>query len=379
MDTKQIYSIVNSAVGQAIGEDSLSAIDTVGLASVGKVVLSSSANTEAFLNTLAQRIGRTIYRFKMYENKFSDYVISDMQWGIVLQRIRCAMPEAIEDPTYSLTNGQSVDMFTVAKPSVQQKLFVTRTPYMFQITIQRKTLKEAFLSPEAMGAFIAIVFGEVRNAINLALENLGRLTLCAAMAETASDGSNMQRINLVTDYNTEYELTGDDALTASKALRSDSFLRYAIMRMNCVIDNMQDMSTLFNGAGELPTFTNKEDMKIRVLSGFKRRLETVTEYAAFHDQFVDVDGAYKTVNFWQSEKTPSSVDILVREALGGIFQLNNIVAVIHDKDAFGIYQMDEEVSTSPVNSAALYYNQFWHERQARFINTDDNFVIFTLN
>ena len=376
MDTKQIYSIVNGAVSQAIGDSALSSIDTKDLVSLGTVVLSSSTNTEAFLNTLAQRIGRTIYRFRAYNNKFKDMVISDMEFGAIMQKVRVAMPEAVSDPTYSLTNGEAIDHYTVAKPTAQQKLFVTRTPYMFKITIQRKTLKEAFLSVEAMGSFIALIFGEVRNAIELSLEELGRLTMSVAMSETSD--ANRQRVHLVTEYNTEYELEGDDALDATSALHSDSFMRFAIMRINHTIDNMQDMSVLYSD-GVLPTFTNKENMRIKVLSGFQRRLETITEYAAFHDQFTSIDAQYSTVNFWQSEQTPGSIDILVRPSMGDRVQISNIVACIHDRDAFGIYQIDENVLTTPVNAAGQYYNQFWHEKQARFVDTSENLVIFILD
>ena len=373
MDTNQIYELVNSTVAQAIGRADVTRLDTEGLISVGNVVLSSSANTEAFLNTLAQRIGRTIYRFREYNNKFKDMVISDMQYGAILQKIKVKMPDAVADPTYSLTNGEAIDHYTVSKPQATQKLFVTRTPYMFKITVQRETLREAFLSAEAMVSFISLIFGEVRNAIELALEDLGRLTLCGAISEI-SQGT--QTYRLVTMYNTEYELTGDDALTASSALRSDSFLRYAIGQINHVIDMMQDMSTLYND-GTVPTFTNKENMKIRVLSGFKRRLETVTEYAAFHDQFVNIDGAYSTINFWQGEKAPSNISVK-RPSDGENFTEDYVVACIHDRDAFGIYQIDETVLTTPVNAAGQYYNQFWHEKQARFVDSSENLVIFTL-
>lgn len=373
MDTNQIYELVNNTVAQAIGRTDVTRLDTEGLISNGNVVLSSSANTEAFLNTLAQRIGRTIYRFKDYNNKFKDVVISDMRMGAILQSIKVKMPDAEADPTYSLANGESVDHYKVSKPEVVQKLFVTRTPYMFKITVQRETLREAFLSVEAMGSFISLIFGEVRNAIELALENLGRLTLCGAMSEISQS---TQIYRLVTMYNTEYELEGDDALTASSALRSDSFLRYAIGQINHIIDMMQDMSTLYND-GSVPTFTSKEDMKIRILSGFKRRLETVTEYAAFHDQFVDVDGSYSTINFWQGEKAPSNVSVK-RPSDGENFTEDYVVACIHDRDAFGIYQIDETVLTTPVNAAGQYYNQFWHEKQARYIDKSFNMVIFTL-
>lgn len=374
MDTNQIYELVNSTVAQAIGRTDVARFDAQGLISVGDVVLSSSANTEAFLNTLAQRIGRTIYRFRAYNSKIGrDMVVSDMQWGAILQKIKVKMPDAVSDPTYSLANGESVDHYTVSKPSVTQKLFVTRSPYMFKITVQRDTLREAFLSPEAMGSFISLIFGEVRNAIELALDELGRLTICGAMSEVSQA---TQIYRLVTMYNTEYELAGDDALTASTCLHSDSFLRWSIGQINHVADMMTEMSTLYND-GTVPTFTNKENMRIRLLSGFKRRLETVTEYAAFHDEFVKIDNAYSTINYWQGAKQPSNVSCK-KPSNGENFTEDYVVCCIHDRDAFGIYQIDETVLTTPVNAAGQYYNQFWHEKQGRFVDTSENLVIFTL-
>ena len=369
MTTNQIYTIVNSIVDQAIGDSGIVATDTQGLVSLGNVVLDSSTNTEAFLNTLAQRIGRTIYRFRAYNNKFTDMIVSDMEWGAILQKIRVEMPVAESDEMYGLTDGVAVDHYVVAKPKAHQKLFVTRTPYQFKITIQRETLKEAFLSAEAMGAFIALVFGEVRNAIELSLENLGRLTMCAAISETTAS----QTIDLVTDYNAE---TGS-SLTAATAMHSADFLRYAIYRINNVVDMMQDMSVLYCD-GILPTFTNLENMRVKVLSKFQRRLETMVDYAAFHEQFTKIDKQYTTVNFWQAEQDPDEIDIK-KPSDGSAFNETNIVAVIHDRDAFGIYQIDETVLTTPINAAGAYYNQYWHEKQGRFVDTSENLVVFTLN
>lgn len=369
MNTTQIYQIVNDTAAQAMGSSALAVVDVQGLISLGNTVLSSSTNTEAFLNTLAQRIGRTIYRFRDYNNKFKDLLVSDMEWGAILQKIRVAMPSAVSDPAYGLVDGSSVDPFVVHKPQANQKLFVTRTPYMFEITIQRETLKEAFLSEEAMGSFIALIFGEVRNAIEYSLENLGRLTIAEGICETTAG----QRIKLITEYNTDYP---NDTVTYADCLTNANFLRYMIYRINTVIDNIQDMSTMFND-GTFPTFTNKENMRIKVLSKAQRRLETVVEYAAFHDQFTSVDGSYKTVNFWQAEDTPDGI-ILKRASDGTETAIDGVVAVIYDHDACGIYQIDETVMTSPVNQRGLYYNQAWHEKQGRFLDTSENFVVFLL-
>lgn len=372
MTTEQIYTLVNEVNAEAFGSNALSVVDTSSLISLGNTVLSSSTNTEAFLNTLAQRIGRTILRFRDYRNKLGDMVLNDFEYGAILQKIKVVMPQAESDEMYGLTDGQSVDHYVVAKPVVDQKLFVTRTPYQFHITIQRETLKEAFLSEDAMGSFIGIVFGEVRNALEVSLENLGRVTLATAIAETAGT---TRFIELVSEYNTLY--TPATPLDATTCQNDPDFMRYAMYRINSVMDGMQDMSVLYNN-GDFETFTPKEDMRLKVISSFMRRLETVVEYAAFHDQFVRPDIDVTTINYWQSALTPMDVKI-TRPSDSDSVSRNNIVALLHDRDAMGVYKIDEDVLTTPVNAAGGYYNTYWHEKQLRFIDLSENFVAFTLN
>ena len=371
MTTEQIYTLVNTVNSQAFGHSAMVVTDTSSLISLGNTVLSSSTNTEAFLNTLAQRIGRTILRFREYRNKLGDMVINDFEYGAILQKIKVHMPEAEQDESYDLIDGNTVDHYTIAKPSVDQKLFVTRTPYQYHITIQRVHLKEAFLSPEAMGSFIGVVFGEMRNAIEISLENLGRVTLATAIAEYSSS----REIPLVTDFNTEYN--PGTPMTAAEALHDEEFLRYAIMRMTNAIDMIQDASELYND-GTMVTFTPREDVRMKVISEFQRRIESNVLYAAFNKQFVDIPEGYKTLNFWQAEQSPYDVNI-TRPSDSIATTVNNVVAILYDRDAMGVYKIDEEVATSPVNAAGLYYNQYWHEKQLRFIDLSENGLIFTLN
>ncbi len=371
MTTQQIYTLVNAVNSQAFGHSALTVSDTSSLISLGNTVLSSSTNTEAFLNTLAQRIGRTILRFREYRNKLGDMVLNDFEYGAILQKIKVNMPEAEKDESYDLIDGNTVDHYVIAKPDVDQKLFVTRTPYQYHITIQRVHLKEAFLSPEAMGSFIGIVFGEMRNAIEISLENLSRITLATAIAEYES----AREIALVTDFNTEY--SPGTPLTAATAIHNEEFLRYAIMRMNNALDMIQDASELYND-GSMVTFTPREDARLRVISEFQRRLETNVLYAAFHDKFVDIPNGYTTLNFWQAEQSPYDVNI-TRPSDSQATTVNNVVAILHDRDAMGVYKIDEEVLTSPVNAAGMYYNQYWHEKQLRFLDLSENGMIFTLN
>lgn len=400
MTTNQIYTIVNEVNAEAFGSDAIDVIDLQGLISLGDAVLSSTGNTEAFLNTLVQRIGRTIISFRQYRNKLSDMVVNDFEYGAILQKIRVHLTEAETDPAYGLTDGYSVDPWTVNKPNVEQKLFVTRTPYMFHVTIARKQLKEAFLSESGMGAFIGAVFGQVRNSIEVSLENLGRLCIANMMAEftpfTPSVGDDTpattlnHEVKLCTLYNTARGYHGvipgeggaadtpasAGYVDADTCLFDDDFLRFAVKTMKSYSDNFTDMSTLYND-GEIETFTPREEQRLKVLSSFERALETVVQYSAFNEEMVRLN-AFATLNFWQSAQTADTVKV-ERASDGVTVTIQNVVGVLYDRDALGIYKRDEDVLTTPVNAKGLYYNTFYHQLELWFNDTSENFVFFTLN
>ena len=385
MDTNQIYAIVNEVNAEAFGSTDIDVVDAQGLVALGDSVLSSTTNTEAFLNTLVQRIGRTIISFRQYRNKLSDMVVNDFEYGAILQKIRVHLTDAETDPAYALTDGQSVDPWTINKPDVEQKLFVTRTPYMFSVTIARKQLKEAFLSESAMGAFIGAVFGQVRNSIEVSLENLGRACIANMIGEftpaTPSGGSATtlnHEVALCTLYNTARGYEEGDAgyVDDTNALFDDAFLRFAVSTMKSYSDNLTDMSTLYND-GSIESFTPREDQRLKVLSGFERALETVVQYSAFNEEMVRLN-AFSTVNFWQSAQDKSYI-MVERASDGAQVIKTHIVAILYDRDALGMYKKDEDVLTTPVNAKGLYYNTFYHQIELWFNDTSENFVYFTLN
>lgn len=369
MKTEQIFALVNETAAQALGKSTITVLDTSTLVSLGNLVLSSSNNTEAFLNTLIQRVGRTIYSYRRYRNKLGDMMLNDFEYGAILQKIKVRMPQAEKDESFDLENGKSVDHYKVNKPDVEQKLFVTRTPYEFHITIQRATLKEAFLSVEGVNNLIGIIIGEVRNAIEYSLENLGRDTIANYIAE--ADGSRV--IDLLTLWK---GLNPDSTLTAESALYDEAFLRFAIGKIKQVIKKMSDMSVTYSG-GDIERFTPDDDIRIKIWADFETNLETQVQWAAFNDKYVSLNG-FQELNYWQSEKSPTTVQVK-RASDGEETTVTNVVAIVHDRDALGMYKIEEDILTTPVNASGRYYNTYWHENQLWFNDLTENFAVFTLN
>ena len=368
MDTTQIYSLVNEINAETMGATDIDVCDTNSLVAMGNVVLSSSSNTEAFLNTLVQRIGKSIISYRPYTSQLSLLDVGDMEWGQIMQKVKVDMPTAEEDPTYDLVDGESIDMFKVHKPVAHQKLFVKRTPVDYCVTTQRKPLKEAFLSPEAMGNFIAAVFGEVRNAIELSQENLGRLTMTNFMANADAK----QRIKLVTEYNT---LTSKELPDGLSSLLDNDFARWAIARIKNISAKMQTMSYLYNKEG-YQRHTPVEYQRFVYLVDFMTALETEVNYAAFNDQYVRLSTGI-AVPYWQSAQDPLLLMATDEEDHDTI--INNVVAFIHDRDALGTYRKEEEALTTPVNSKGRYYNTDWHVDNLYFNDMSENGIFFTLD
>lgn len=372
MDTNQIYTLVNTVMEQAFGQQTIQATDTASLVSLGNRVFQSNQDVEIFTNTLTMVIGRTIYSFRTYRNKLADMVLNDFEYGAILQKITAQLAEAQADPAYDLTDGQSVDQWKVTKPKLMQKLFASRTPYMFTVTISRLLLKDAFKSAAAMGSLISMIMGQMRNSIELSFENLGRACMGNFMAELNTTGST-RIVDLLTNYNTQ----SGETLTAQTAMLDPKFLAYAVKTIHDYSKRFTDMSERFNDKSTV-RHTPLEEQRLRIYAPFESALETVVQYDAFHRELVEL-GVYKELNYWQSNNPGEEMQVQVQRASdNATVTLTNVVAMLHDRDALGIYKREEEVMTTPVNAAGLYYNTFWHERQLWFNDLSEQGVLFVL-
>lgn len=367
------YAIVNDIANQAMGREDIKVTSTQGLVSLGNTILESNTYTENFMNKLTLRIGRTIISVRAYENKFKDFMRDNFAWGLIVQKISFGDFEAEEDESYNLEDGKSVDPYKVKKPKVNQSLFVTSAPYQFKLTEQRVHLKEAFTSDTGMVSFIQGCTTTIKNKINKSFEELGRLTLANYIAEVSDKEA--RRVHLITEYNAEVDAS-ETIADANKALHSKEFLNYAVARINETSDYMEELSYKYND-GTVPRHTPKELQKLFVLSNFERRLETVTQYQAFHKEMVSLNN-YKTISYWQAENDRDSVKV-ARASDNKETTVDNVVATLFDYEALGMYKQDEWVATTPLNAAGGYINTYWHEKQLWFNDLSENFILFTLD
>lgn len=379
MTTSQIYTILNEVSAQSMGQAAVSVVDTGSMIALGNAVLNSGNNVEPFLQTLIQRVGKTVLVNRAYRSQFRNLIKGEMQFGAILQKVSVDMPEVVEDDSLVLTDGQSVDQYIVKKPVVHQWLFVKDDTYSIYVTIQERWLRQAFLNESAMAGFISMIFMRVQNKLEICIENLCR----AAMNNYAAMVGANQTIDLVTMYNKE---SGEALETGMQAMFNDKFLKWCTGTIRELGRNMATMSTIYNMEAE-ERHSPFDRQNLALLSKFHTQLETVTYSSAFNVDYLKLVQNY-TVPFWQGSGTSildydsqSQINVKVTGMDGTQKEVNlkNVIGMIFDDDALGAFRKWQSTRTTPMNARALYANTFWHEDQMWFNAFDENFVLLTLN
>ncbi len=386
MEVKQIYTLVNEATREAVGEEAtLLEEDLSNVVDVGTSVANANAY-DNYVKALVNRIGRTIFVTRKYKGTIPNVIFDGWEYGSIMEKIAGALPEAQENESWSLQDGESYDPNIFKRPQVTVKFFNKRWTFEVQLSVTDEQVKESFLSKEQLNNFIDMLFNDVDKSIEVKVDGLVMRTLTGAIAETLNDsygandygaGSHVKARNLLYEYNTANSTT----LTKKEALATPDFIRFASSEIGMVADRMKKMSTLFNVGGQA-RFTPKDVLRIVLHSDFTNKAKSYLYGDTFHEEYVKLPEA-DTVPYWQG--TGSDYDFDITSAIDVDLPTDNtkhieadgIIGLMFDRDALGVVNY-KRYTTSQYNAKAEFTN-FWHKLFAgQFIDLNENIVVFFL-
>ena len=373
-DVKQIYTIVNEAAKQAWGESALAVIDTASFISLGDKVLSSTTDTEVFLNSLVDRIGRTIFSMRKYSRNRNTMAREPFEYGCILRKITVEPPEAKENNSWEIGNDSYTPTYApVIKSNVKQKLFNKVSTWEIDVTIPDYQLRTAFTSETDMAVLIDAIFTSMDNRMEQALESCGDLTRANFIARKINSAKPCSAINLLHNYNT---LT-NQTLTVDAALMDKEFLRYAIGQINLWIPRMAKISTLFNEEG-FHRFTPDDRLVVNILNDFVEQVKTVLQSDTWHDELVKLP-LYGSVPYWQGTGTnyafasTSAINVKIDDAT--TVEESGIIGVFYDYDAMGT-SIVERRSSSERNNKDEYTDYYNKANMGYFNDMSENGIVF---
>ena len=396
MKVTQIADVLNYAIGkEVVGEVGLVEEDLSNIVDIGKVVtdsLTASGNTNSFVQTLIDRVGRVKYVDRTYKTQAPNILKDSFEYGSILMKVRAEVPDFQENTSWKLgaLNGQGIssaaelDPFVISAPTAIQKVYNSKITYEAPITISDLMLKQAFTSASEMGRFIAMIENRIQLKMTLSTDALIMRTInnLIALKIGANSGAGKNVVNLLTEYNSA--LAAGDQLSVAEALRSTDFLRFATKTIALYKDYLKTASVKYNDSDNYITFTPADRLKFVALSEFAKDMETYLYADTYHNEFVKMEG-YSTVPFWQSQgdgdddfATRSS---LVVTATDGTNTINvaqaGIVAVMFDDEAAAVVNENYRV-TSQYNPRGEYTNYFYKWDAGYMNDTYENCVVFTV-
>lgn len=392
MKITQLKDIINGTVSttgiidQVTGEAPVANEDLSNIVDIGKTVISftgqGNENYDSFMRNLIDQVGKVMFVDRKYTSQAPNILKDGWEYGSILQKVRCEVPDARDNATWDLfnypVNGGAAypDPFELSKPSAQAKFFNSKATYEVPITLTDVQLKESFRSAEEFGRFIAMIENRIAMKITLINDGLIMATIDNLIGQTLN-GTGGKVVNLLALYNSG---AGTGTVTAAEALTDKEFLRFASATIAKYKKYVAQAGSLYN-AGNYVTFTPAERLKFIANTEFAKALDAYLYSDTFNEEFVKLDG-YSEVAFWQGSGTANAdrltVDVKI-DVDGTATEVKNtgVLAVMFDDEAAAVCNQNYRV-TSQYNGRGEYTNYFYKWDAMYMNDVEENCVVFTI-
>ena len=375
MEIKQIYPLVNEATNEALGVEGLVQEDLANIVEVGKAVFNANA-MDKYVKALVNRIGKIIFVNRVYEGSAPSVLMDGWEYGSVMQKVSMGLPEATENETWELVDGQSYDPHIFHAPKgVVAKYYNKYITFEIDMSFTENQLKMSFNSVTELNGFISMLYTQVENSMTVKLDELIRRTINNMIAETVHTNNGARAINLLTLYKSAYP--ADTTITAATALNNPDFIRFAAYIIKVTHGRMRTMSTVFN-EGNQPRHTPTDMSHIVLLEDFASGADVFLQSNTFHDELSALPTAER-VPYWQGSGTSYAFadvsKINVKTADGNVVEQGGILGVMFDRWALGVANIERKV-TSQYTPNAEFFTNFYKYKAAYFNDFNENFVVF---
>lgn len=386
MEVKQICALMNTVTSEIIGKNEIVKEDLSNIIDVGDEIFNSNS-VDNYVKTLVNQIGKVIFVNRPYSGGAPNVLMDSWEYGSILEKITAELPDATENDSWQLTDGKDYSPNVFHKPVISAKFFNKRVTFEVDLSFTERQLKESFSSAAQLNGFLSMLYNTVDKAMTVKIDSLIQRTINNMIAETLIDEyktasgslaafsskSGIKAVNLLKLYNDKQGTN----LTVDKALTDKNFIRFASMTITLYIDRIKKISTLFN-IGKQARFTPNNMLNIIMLTDFRAAASAYLQADTYNDNYTALPKS-ETIPYWQSSGVDYSFDTIssihVNTSSNIEVQASGILAIMFDRDAIGVTNLDRRVTTN-YNAKAEFYNNFYKFDAGYFNDFNENFIVF---
>lgn len=379
MKVTQLKDIVNGATSEVLGKENVIAEDLSNLVDVGNEIFDTD-NVDNYVKKLIDRIGKTIFVNRLYAGGVPSVLMDSWEYGSVVEKISADMPEADENDSWKLQDGQTYSQDTFYQPKVSAKFFNSKVTFDVKLSFTTEQIKESFLSVNELNGFVSMLETGVKNSMTVKLDSLIMRTINNMAGQVLNKSNGLQKVNLLSLYNS----ASGQTLTVAKALMDKDFLKFASLTIKKYQARMTKMSALFNAGGKA-RFTTTDNLHTVLLSDFADSAEVYLMSDTYHNDTVSLPN-HETVPYWQGSgknydfADVSAIDVKINDGTKTAKEVKQggILGVMFDTNALGVSNLNQRTTTS-YNARAEFYTNYYKMDAGYFNDLNENFVVFYIS
>ena len=384
MKVNQIHSLVLGITKEILGTEVIFKEDLSNVVDVGSAIFNAD-KVDNYVKSLVNHIGRIVFVDRAYSGSVPSVLMDSWEFGSVLEKISCDLPEAKVNNSWQLQNGATYDPNIFYKPSVSVKFYDSKVTFEIPMSFTEMQVKESFSNAEQLNGFLTMLYNSVEKSMTIKLDALIMRTINNMIGETVyheipdsanySTTSTIKAVNLLKLYNDSHSTT----ITADKCLDNPDFIRYATYIISVYGERITKISTLFNIGGK-ERFTPKDVLRCVLLSDFKKASEVFLKSDLYNEQYATLPES-DSVPYWQGSGANYAFNDITKIHINLAsdntkeVQMTGILGVMFDKDALGVSNLNRRVTTN-YNPKAEFYTNFYKFDAGYFNDMNENFVVF---
>lgn len=376
MKVTQLKDIVNGVTSEVLGKEDVVNEDLSNLVDVGNEIFDTE-NVDNYVKKLIDRIGKVVFVDRLYSGGVPSVLMDSWEFGSIVEKISADMPEADENESWNLQDGQTYTQDTFYQPKVSAKFFNSKVTFDVKLSFTTEQVKESFSNVNELNGFISMLQTGVNNSMTVKLDGLIMRTINNMTGQILNSGTGLQKVNLLALYN---QASGK-ALTANQALLDKDFLKFASLMIKKYQARITKMSTLFNAGGKA-RFTTTDNLHTVLLSDFADSAEVYLMSDTIHNDTVSLPN-HETVPYWQGSGSSyafddvSKIDVKIDAGNKTPKQVtqSGILGVMFDTNALGVSNLNQRTTTS-YNARAEFYTNYYKMDAGYFNDLNENFVVF---
>lgn len=380
----QISTLLNTILGQA-RLNTAAVVDTSSFISVAQTALKCAP--DVLLESISQMFtNRDIISIRPYTRKFRGLERSAMEWGNAVRKLNYVDSPMEENPAWELTDGESVDMYTVKTTDILQTNFYGQATWEQEFSVFDYQLNIAFANPYSFQAFMSGMYQNKADQREQAHESLARATILNLIGGVLLGNTTDGNVKVLTLYNAQ----NGTSLTKADVLKSENFpdfLKFFVATLKIYLKLMSERSQKFqiNVTGKpITRHTPREDIMMYLYTPFFEKAKTMVYGDIFHENYMNI-GNYEEVNFWQSIEDTQSINVTAAytDATGavktGTADNENVLGIIFDREAAGYNTIINRSWTTPYNGKGAYTNNGISFSDRYYNDFTEKAIVFTLD